>query len=278
MKTIIITGSNSGIGKEAARILAREGHRILMLSRDSEKSRQAHQEIVKETSSENIFLVPVDLSNQDSTRKAVTEVQDRFDTVDVLVNNAGVMNRKLIMTMDDIEESFAVNFLAPYMLSELLIDNLVASGEGRIINLVPKDCTKGKIDLENLWFKEKYLSTFAYLNAKLALLLYTNQLANKYKDEGITINALHPGTLKTDLLRSFPNFIQNLNHLFAEKSVKGGERIAYLATSDKIGNVSGKFFIKDEQQEMDIPPQESDKTEALSAMVEALTLNREDKN
>ena len=276
MKNIIITGSNSGIGKEAALILAKEGHCILMLSRDSEKSKQAHQEILAESGNENVFLIPVDLSDQDSIRNAVAEIKSRFDQIDVLVNNAGVVNMKRIETDDGIEENFAVNFLAPYILSELLLEKIAASEEGRIINLVSELYKRGTIDLDNLMLRDGYRSTYAFANSKLALLLYTINLAHRTEDQDITVNALHPGTVATSLFRDFPGIILKFMNLFAEKPQKGGQRIAYLATSDEMSGISGKYFFKDGQKELDLNPQEKDKSGALFAIAEELTLDRED--
>ena len=276
MKNIIITGSNSGIGKEAALILAKEGHCILMLSRDSEKSKQAHQEILAESGNENVFLIPVDLSDQDSIRNAVAEIKSRFDQIDVLVNNAGVVNMKRIETDDGIEENFAVNFLAPYILSELLLEKIAASEEGRIINLISDLFKRGTIDLDNLMLRDGYRSTYAFANSKLALLLYTINLAHRTEDQDITVNALHPGTVATSLFRDFPGIILKFMNLFAEKPQKGGQRIAYLATSDEMSGISGKYFFKDGQKELDLNPQEKDKSGALFAIAEELTLDRED--
>ena len=276
MKNIIITGSNSGIGKEAALILAKEGHCILMLSRDSEKSKQAHQEILAESGNENVFLIPVDLSDQDSIRNAVAEIKSRFDQIDVLVNNAGVVNMKRIETDDGIEENFAVNFLAPYILSELLLEKIAASEEGRIINLISDLYKRGTIDLDNLMLRDGYRSTYAFANSKLALLLYTINLAHRTEDQDITVNALHPGTVATSLFRDFPGIILKFMNLFAEKPQKGGQRIAYLATSDEMSGISGKYFFKDGQKELDLNPQEKDKSGALFAIAEELTLDRED--
>ena len=271
MKTILVTGSNSGIGKEAALILAKAGHRILMLCRDSSKSKQVHKEILTQSGNKNVLLIPVDLSDPASIRAAVERIKDKYPEIDVLVNNAGVYKVKRAETASGVEMSFAVNYLAPFMLSELLLENLEASGNGRIINVVSELYKGGSIDFDNLMLKDGYKAGNAYANAKLAAVFYTVELAEKMKDKGVTVNALHPGVLATSAFRDYPNFIVKLMNLFLENPQKGGERIAYLATSDDVQKVTGKYFYKNEEHEIDISAQASGTTGKLRQIAEKLT-------
>lgn len=271
MKTIIITGSNSGIGKEAAQNLANSGHRILMLSRGGEKSEQVHKEIISQTGNENIFLIPVDLSDPLSIRSAVEKIKNEYQVIDVLVNNAGVYKVKRDETANGVEMSLAVNFLAPFMLSQMLLENLEASGNGRIVNVVSELYKSGKIDFENLMLKTGYKVGEAYSNAKLAAVLFTVELAKRTRKTGVIVNALHPGVLATNAFRDYPNFVVKFMNLFLEKPCKGGERIAYLATSDEVSRTSGKYFYKTEEREIRIPDQASGTTEKLWQIAEKLT-------
>lgn len=271
MKTIIVTGSNSGIGKEAALNLAKSGHRILMLCRDSEKSEQAQKEIMTKSDNENVFLFPVDLSDHLSIRTVVEQINSQFPELDVLVNNAGVYKVKRAETSNGIEMTFAVNYLAPFMLSQMLLDNLEASGNGRIINVVSEQYKSGAIVFDNLMLKTGYKAGNAYANSKLACVLYTEELAKRTRDKGITVNALHPGVLATNSFRDYPNFIMKFVNLLLENPQNGGERIAYLATSDEVKEISGRYFYKTEEREIDISAQESDKTEKLWKLAEELT-------
>jgi NAD(P)-dependent dehydrogenase (short-subunit alcohol dehydrogenase family) len=271
MKTIIVTGSNSGIGKEAARKLAISGHRIIMLCREGEKSEQAHKEIVSHTRNGNVFLIPVDLSNPLSIRSAVEKINNEHQTIDVLVNNAGVYKVKRDETANGIEMSFAVNFLAPFMLSQMLIANLEASENGRIVNVVSELYKNGKIDFDNLMLKTGYKAGDAYANSKLATVLYTVELAKRTSKTGVTVNALHPGVLATSAFRDYPQFVVRLMNLFLEKPQKGGERIAYLATSDEVKETTGKYFYKTEEREIDIPYQARDTTKKLWELAEQFT-------
>jgi len=271
MKTIIVTGSNSGIGKEAALNLAKSGHRILMLCRDSEKSEQVFKKILTQSGNENVFLIPVDLSDPLSIRVAVEKVKSQYQKIDVLVNNAGVYKVKRQETASGVEMTFAVNFLAPFMLSQMLLENLEASGNARIINVVSELYKSGSIDFDNLMLKTGYKAGGAYANSKLASVLYTVELAKGTRDKGITVNALHPGVLATNSFRDYPNFIMKIVNLFLENPKKGGERITYLAISDEVKEISGRYFYKTEEREIVISAQESGKIEKLVQIAKELT-------
>ena len=271
MKTIIVTGSNSGIGKETAHSLAKSGHRILMLCRDSEKSRQVQREIVSQSGNENVFLVPVDLADPDSIRSAVKQIKQEYPVIDVLVNNAGIYKVKRQETPGGVEMTLAVNFLAPFMLSHMLLENLQASGNGRIINVVSELYKNGSINFDNLMLEKGYKAGDAYANAKLATVLYTVALANRVKNSGMCVNAMHPGVLATDAFRDYPALLTKVLNLFLEKPRKGGERIAYLATSDEVQAVSGKYFYKTEARPVELPTLANGTTERLWRLAEELT-------
>ena len=271
MKTIIVTGASSGIGKEAALHLAKSGHCILMLCRDSEKSMKVHQEIVSLSGNDNVFLIPVDLSDPTSIRSAVEKIKSEYQVIDVLVNNAGVYKVKRQETLNGVEMTFAVNFLATFMLSQMLLENLKASGDGRVINVVSELYRNGSIDFDNLMLEKGYKAGDAYANSKLASVLYTAELAERVRSRGICVNALHPGVLATDSFRDYPRLLTKILNPFLEKSHKGGERIALLAISDEVKDVSGKYFYKTEEREITIPNLASDTTEKLWQLSQDLT-------
>ena len=271
MKTIIITGSNSGIGKEAAIILAKSGHRILMLSRDSEKSAQALKEIRTQSNNNQVFLFKVDLASPRSIASAVEKIKRDYEAVDVLINNAGVYKVKREENEDGIEITFAVNFLATLLLSELLLESLKASESGRIINVVSELYKSGSLDFGDLMLENQYKASDAYANSKLAAVLFTAELANQLKDEGITVNALHPGVLATSSFRDYPKLIVKLINMFLEDPQKGGERIAYLATSQEVADTTGKYFYKTEEREIEISGDISETTGKLWQIAQELT-------
>lgn len=271
MQTIIVTGSNSGIGKEAALKLANAGHCVLMLCRDSEKSKQAQKEIITQSGNENVVLLPVDLSNPDSIRAVVEKINGQYPVIDVLVNNAGLYKVKREETANGVEMTLAVNFLAPFMLSEMLLPNLQASGNGRIVNVVSELYKNGSINFDDLMLKNRYKAGDAYANSKLAAVLYTIELAQRIRETGVTVNALHPGVLATDAFRDYPAFIMKMVGWFLEKPQKGGERIAHLALSDNVQHVTGEYFYKTEARELVVSAQVRDKTEELLQLAENLT-------
>jgi len=271
MQIIIVTGSNSGIGKTAALTLAKAGHRILMLCRDSEKSKQAQKEIITQSGNENVVLLPVDLADPASIRTVVEKINSQYPVIDVLVNNAGLYNVKREETANGVEMTLAVNFLAPFMLSEMLLPNLQAGGAGRIINVSSELYKNGSIDLDDLMLKNRYKAGDAYANSKLATALYTIDLTRRISDKGVTVNVLHPGVLATNVFRDYPDFIMKIVGLFLEKPQKGGERIAYLAVSDEVQHVTGGYFYKTESRELVVPAEAGDKTEALLQLAEKFT-------
>lgn len=271
MKTMIITGSNSGIGKEAALNLAKSGHRILMLSRDSEKSERALDEIRSQSHNNQVFLIKADLSSPEAIASAVEKIERDYETLDVLVNNAGIYKVKREENSDGVEMTFAVNFLATFLLSELLLEKLRASGNGRVINVVSELYKRGTLDFSDLMLKKKYSAGDAYANSKLAAVLYTEKLAKQTKSEGITVNALHPGVLATSTFRDYPRIFTKLINIFLEDPQKGGERIAYLATSQEVADITGKYFYKTEEREIDTSVYGSETAEKLWRIAEELT-------
>lgn len=270
MKTIIISGANSGIGKEAALQLAQAGHQIIMLSRDSEKSRMAQQEIISMTGNQNVVLIPVDLAEANSIRQAVAVIQEKYPKIDVLVNNAGLYKVKRAENATGIEMSFAVNYLAIFMLSQLLLENLAASGNGRIINVVSELYKSGKINFDDLMLEKNYKVGDAYANAKYASVLFSAEFAQKVKEKGVTVNTVHPGVLATEVFRDYPKLLAKFMNLFLEKPEKGGERIAYLATNDAVANTTGKYFYKLDERGIDISPKEKETTERLWKLSEEM--------
>ena len=268
MKTIIVTGSNSGIGKEAALKLAQEGHRVLMLCRDSQKSKKARGDIIERSGNSDVVLIPVDLSEPKSIRKVVNEITIEYPVIDVLVNNAGLYKVKREANSNGVEMNFAVNYLATFMLSQLLLKNLEPSGNGRIVNVVSEMYKNGKIDFDDLMLENGYNAGKAYANAKLAAVLFSVELAKRVKDRGVTVNTLHPGVLATDAFRDYPKILVKIMNLFLEKPEKGGDRIAYLATSDNLKSVTGKYFYKLEERDIEISPDESEITKKLWQIAE----------
>jgi NAD(P)-dependent dehydrogenase (short-subunit alcohol dehydrogenase family) len=187
------------------------------------------------------------------------------------VNNAGLYKVKRTETKSGVEMSFAVNFLAPFMLSQMLLENLKASGKGRIVNVVSELYKSGEINMDDLMSKKGYKAGNAYANSKLETVLYTAELAKRLKGKGVTVNALHPGVLATSAFRDYPYLLTKLMNLFLEKPQKGGERIAYLANSEAVEGVTGKYFYKTEEREIDTSIYDSVTMEKLWQIAAELT-------
>jgi retinol dehydrogenase-14 len=270
-KTIVITGSNSGIGKEAAVLLAQNRHTVVMMSREGEKSKQALQDIRERSGRSDVSYVPVDLAAPRSIREAAKAVLERHPVVDALVNNAGIYHIKRKETPEGIEESFAVNFLAPFMLSRLLLKSVESGRVGRIVNVVSELYKKGRIDIDDPMMRKLYSGRKAYANAKLACVLDTRVLALRLKNRGVTVNALHPGLAGSEMFREYPHVVVRILNLFLEDVKKGGGWITHLAESKEMENISGRYIYKTETREIEVSDRDAAASAELFSLAEKLT-------
>ena len=247
-KYVMITGANSGIGKETAIALARKGAYIIMLCRSREKAEKAMFEIKERAGTENIDLIIADLSDQKTIYSAVEEFKAKFDRLDVLINNAGSILKERQETEEGYEMTFAVNHLGHFLLTLLLLDVLIRSAPSRIINVSSAAHRFGNLDLRHINFEDKYSSFRTYSNSKLANVLFTYELARRLEGTGVSVNALHPGVVNSNfgkgqfskLLTPFVAF----STLFLINPEKGAKTSVYLASSDDVKEVSGKYFKK----------------------------------
>lgn len=262
-KTCLITGSNSGIGKATAIEMAQLGYNILMLCRDSEKSRNAHAEIEAVSNNSKVDLVYVDFVSLKSIKNAASEITQKCASIDVLINNAGVVKRKLTISEDSLEMNLAVNFLAPFYLTNLLLPLLKQSDSARIINVTSELYKSGKIDMENDYSKTKYQGNKVYANAKLWVVLFTYQLAEMLEEEKITVNAVHPGVIQTDAFRDYPTWYNKMLGMFLSKPEEGAKPLVYLATSDEVRDLSGKYFSKSKLRETTKITQDNEQWKAV---------------
>jgi NAD(P)-dependent dehydrogenase (short-subunit alcohol dehydrogenase family) len=247
-KTCLITGCSTGIGKATAIELAKMNYYIIMLVRDSEKSRKAFEEIKSASMSNAVKIFYVDLSSQDSIRKVVKEIEKEYSQIDVLINNAGVSKRKYEISPDGYEMTLAINYLGPFLLTNLLIKLIAKSPEGRIINLTSELYKKGKVKLDNLLEKGKFNGQKSYANSKLLLVYFTQILAQRAKQYGIMVNCVHPGMVATEFIREYPNWLGKIINLFLAKPKDGASPVIYLATSLEIDGITGKYFYKTEEK------------------------------
>ncbi|XP_045925311.1 retinol dehydrogenase 13-like isoform X2 [Micropterus dolomieu] len=201
-KTVVITGANAGIGKETARELAKRGGRIIMGCRDMGKCEEAAKEIRGKTLNPHVYACHLDLASMKSIREFAERIKQEEQRVDVLINNAGVMRCPAWKTEDGFDMQFGVNHLGHFLLTNLLLDKLKESAPSRVINLASLAHIVGKIDFEDLnWEKKKFDTKQAYCQSKLANVLFTRELAKRLQGTGVTVNAVHPGVVATELGR-----------------------------------------------------------------------------
>ncbi len=247
-KICIVTGANSGIGKSTAEALAHKGAHLLMVCRNQEKAEKAKQEITEKTGNEKIDIFLADLSLRDEVKRVAQEIKARFSQIDVLVNNAGIMAKPYReITADGIELTLAVNHMAYFTLTNLLIDELKASPAARVINISSEAHRFTWIDLEDLHLHRGYNSIKAYALSKLCNILFTVELDRRLKDTKITTNAVHPGGVATNFGKQGPAFVQTLFRFmqyFLLSPDQGANTAIYLASSPEVAEESGKYFSK----------------------------------
>lgn len=235
-KTVLITGSTDGIGKQTALQLARMGANVLIHGRNHEKGKAVQKEISKLSGNNDLELFIADLSSQSQVRGLASEVQERHDRLHVLINNAGMFQKERWLTEDGIEMTFAVNYLAPFLLTNLLLNLLKESAPSRIINVASIAHESAIINWDNLQGERYYDGYDAYALSKLCIVLFTYALAERLNGKGVTTNCLHPGVIRTKLLR------EGFGDYPGDTPEKGARTSVYLASSPEMKGVSGKYF------------------------------------
>ena len=247
-KVCIVTGANTGIGKETALGLARLGATVVMVCRDRERGEAAQREIKQKSGNSNVDLMLCDFSSQNSIRQFVRDFTERHHRLDVLVNNAGVVLRQHSMTEDGLESTFAINHLGYFLVTNLLLDVLKKSAPSRVVNVASTAHKYGKLDI-SAWPTGRNYSAFGtYANSKLANVLFTYELARRLKGSGVTANCLHPGGVGTNLFRGLPAFMQTLIKLVTISPERGARTSIFLASSPEVEGVTGKYFARSKQQ------------------------------
>jgi NAD(P)-dependent dehydrogenase (short-subunit alcohol dehydrogenase family) len=244
-KRVLVTGASDGIGKATAVALARAGAKVVILARTEAKG-QAARQAIRSTAGVDVEVVAADLSSQQQVRWVAAEYKRRFDRLDVLVNNAGVLASHRRVTADGLEETFAVNHLAYFLLTRELLDILQASAPARVVNVSSEAHRGARMQWDDLQFAtHRYGSWRAYGQSKLADLLFTYELARRLEGTGITANAVHPGTVGTGLARTYGGpaaVLMRLARPFLLSPEEGARTSVYLAGSQQVEGVSGRYF------------------------------------
>jgi NAD(P)-dependent dehydrogenase (short-subunit alcohol dehydrogenase family) len=244
-KTVLITGGTSGIGKATAVAMAAMGADVVITGRNAERGEAAVEEIKGHSTNASVELILADLSVQSEVRRLAEIFLERHDRLDVLANNAGLVQSKRTETPDGIETTLAINHLAPFLLTNLLLDRLKESAPGYVITVSSEAQRWGSMDFGDLQSKRKYRGFPVYGMTKLANIMFTYELADRLKGTGVTANCLHPGSVGTNFgqnnrgpmalfFRTFKPFMRSPE--------QGADTLIWLASSPEVDGVSGKYF------------------------------------
>ncbi len=245
-KVCLITGANSGIGKETAQALADFGATVVMVCRNVEKGKTARNEIIQQTGNQNVGLIIADMGSQKQVHRLSESFRSQYNSLHVLINNAGLILGTRSSTEDGLETTLAVNHLGPFLLTHLLLDLIKKSQPARIINVSSTVHKWARIRFDDLNWEKGYKPMKVYSQSKLANILFTYQLAKKLEGEQITVNALHPGVIGSNFGQSgspIHRFFINLGKPFLTSSKKGASTSIYLASSNDVEGITGKYFV-----------------------------------
>jgi retinol dehydrogenase-14 len=240
----VVTGATRGIGRATAQGLAQLGATVVLIARSPDDAAKVSREIAA-TARVAPAVITADLSSQTSTSQAATELGRQYPHLHVLINNAGVFTRRREVTVDGLERQFAVNHLAYFLLTNLLLDQLKAGAPSRIINVSSGAHTGATLNFDDLQGEQAYNGSRAYSQSKLANILFTYELARRLQGTGVTVNCLHPGVIATKLLADYvgvPVAGRALARTFGARPDQGAETSIYLATSPEVEEVTGKYF------------------------------------
>jgi retinol dehydrogenase 12 len=245
-KVCVVTGATSGIGFVTARELARQGATVLAGARDPTKGRAVIDRIKAETGSSEVSPIVGDLSLLEEVRSFARQIREHTPRVDVLVNNAGAIFARRELTREGHERTWALNVLAPFLLSSLLLDRLAAGAPARIVNVSSAAHHSGRLDLEDPEGARSYSGWRAYATSKLALILITHEFARRLQGQNVTANSLHPGFVATRFGHSNPGALgltlRILEFVFGIRPPRGARTTLYLSTSPDVTNLTGRYF------------------------------------
>ncbi|HEX9017909.1 MAG TPA: SDR family oxidoreductase [Anaerolineaceae bacterium] len=248
-KVCLVTGATNGIGKSTALGLARMGATVVIVGRNAERAAAAAAEIRAAATGGSVDTLLADLSAQQEIWRLAQEFKRRYARLDVLVNNAGGWFEKREVTVDGLEMNFAYNHLAYFLLTNLLLDTLIASAPARVINVSSMMYMGGKVDFSDLQSERGYSRAKSYSNSKLENILFTIELSRRLAGTGVTANALHPGMVNSGFYKNDHNtglvskVFAAFTPLITITPEKGAETSIYLASSPDVAGVTGKYFV-----------------------------------
>lgn len=245
-KTVLITGGTGGIGRATAIRLASMGAKVGITGRDIGRAQRAAAEIASESGRGAVDIFAADMSSQSEVRRLAGQILAAYPRLDVLINNVGGFWSHRHVTADGLERTFALNHLAPFLLTSLLLDRLIASAPARIVTVASGAQSMGKIDFDDLMGKRKYSGQQAYNQSKLANVMFTYELARRLSGTGVTATAVHPGMTNTAFSAEDPSRVfaplVTVMRPFMKKPERGADTSVYLASSPEAKGLTGQYF------------------------------------
>ena len=239
-KVCLVTGANGALGKATAIALAQLDATVVLACRERERGEAAKADVISATGNSAVDLTLVDLASQESIRQMVTAFSEQYDRLDVLINNAAVYKAQRETTPDGLELMFAVNHLGPFLLTNLLLDKLKANAPSRVLVVTAPSTVQ--LDFDDLQGEKRFRSLWAFGASKMCNLLFTYELARRLEGTGVTVNAVHPGLVKSNLMREAPLIMRWLSQITATTPQKAAASLAYLASAPEVAGVTGQFF------------------------------------
>ncbi|NEX20560.1 SDR family NAD(P)-dependent oxidoreductase [Thiorhodococcus mannitoliphagus] len=279
VKTALVTGANSGLGLAVAEALAADGMRVGLVVRDAARGQQALDEIRRKTENTHLALFTADLADQSEVRRLADEVKDRFDALHLLINNAGTAFKERRLSPDGIESALAVNHLAPFLLTHLLLESLKASAPARIINVGTRMDTAMDFDDLN-WERRPYRMMQAYGQSKLGMLHFTFELARRLEGSGVTVNCVFPGVFNSNL--GGTDGAQGLFWKLLKVGLgwalpspeQAAKRVLYALQSPEMTGVSGKYLAGEKEIQAPDQARSAEANRQLWEITEQLTRMR----
>lgn len=275
-RVCLVTGGSSGIGKATALALANQGAEVIIVNHNPGRGEAAMHDIRTRSGSSRVHLMLADLSSQEEIRRLAADFNSQFARLDVLVNVAGTLFFKRQLSADGLEMNLALNYLGYFLLTELLLDMLTASAPARIVNVTSVAHWWGKMDLNDLQSEHHYNMFAAYGKSKLAIILFTRELARRLEGSGVTVNCIHPGIVATHIVERVIDspLIYRLARLIFLSPAEAADQILYLVSSPDVNGVSGEYFVKKSIAASSKRAQDEDLAHRLWQVSEAMTDHR----